>query len=161
MKQVILLDHSALRTNQAAIIALLVTAFIIEALWLVALVAIVMLAATAAGRPAFGWLYTALLRPARIMRPDVLMDKREPHLFAQGFGGLVLAGSLLAHLSGAVFLGWVLIWLVVALAGLNLLAGFCLGCALYYWFHRLHVPGFTQAPPEGTFPGLRPRRRVQ
>ena len=40
-----------------------------------------------------------------------------------------------------------LVWLVIALAALNLFGGFCVGCAMYYWFNRLQVPGFIRAPP--------------
>ena len=35
--------------------------------------------------------------------------------------------------------------IVVALAGLNLFAGICVGCMMYYWFNRLGVPGFKYA----------------
>jgi hypothetical protein len=33
----------------------------------------------------------------------------------------------------------------VALAALNLFAGICVGCLMYYWFNRLGVPGFKYA----------------
>ena len=49
--------------------------------------------------------------------------------------------------------GWVLSWLVIVLAALNLFVGFCAGCAVYYWLHRLQVPGFSKTPPAGIFPG--------
>ncbi len=58
---------------------------------------------------------------------------------------------------GAAGTGWALTWLVMVLAALNLFAGFCAGCAVYYWLNRLRVPGFLKAPPAGTFPGMRPR----
>jgi hypothetical protein len=57
----------------------------------------------------------------------------------------------------AAILGWALAWLVIALAALNLFLGFCAGCAIYYWLHRLNVPGFVKAPPDGTLPGMRPK----
>jgi hypothetical protein len=72
---------------------------------------------------------------------------------------VVLAASSLAFLFGAGTLGWGLGWLVIALASLNLFAGFCVGCAVYYWLNRLHVPGFVKAPPAGNFPGMKPRAR--
>lgn len=150
-------DHAALRLNQAAIIILLLAAFILNTPPLVALVALFMLGGTLLGRPGFAFLYTRLLRPLGWVRPDVISDNPEPHRFAQGFGGTVVVGSFLALLSGLSSLGWALAWLVVGLAALNLFAGFCAGCAVYYWLNRLHVPGFFKAPPAGTFPGLRPR----
>ncbi len=152
-------DHSAIRTNQATIIALLLIAFILNISWLVAVVALVMLIGTFLRRPGFAMvLYARLLKPLGWVRPDVLKDNPEPHLFAQGFGGLVLVISTLGFLLGSAALGWVLAWLVIALAALNLFGGFCVGCAVYYWLHRLNVPGFIKSPPEGTFPGMRPRR---
>ena len=33
---------------------------------------------------------------------------------------------------------------MIVLAGLNLFAGWCAGCTVYYWLNRLGVPGFTQ-----------------
>ena len=68
-------------------------------------------------------------------------------------------GSLLL-VFGLSISGWVLVWIVIALAALNLFGGFCVGCALYYWLTRLGVPGFTKQPPAGTFPGTRPKVEV-
>lgn len=153
-------DHSAFNTNQATLISLLVLGFILNAPWLVALVSVFMLIGTAIGKPGFGWIYTRLLRPRGWVRPDVLLDNPEPHRFAQGFGGVVTVAGFLSLLGGLTVLGWGLVWLVVGLAALNLFGGFCVGCAVYYWLNRLHVPGFVKAPPAGIFPGLRPRRQT-
>ena len=109
-------------------------------------------------RPGFGIVYTGLLKPAGLLKPDVLQDNREPHVFAQGMGGVVMAIATLLLFLGASAAGWVLAWVVVALAALNLFAGFCTGCAIYYWLHRMNIPGFIKDPPEGTLPGLKPRR---
>ena len=152
-------DHSALRTNQAIIIALLVIAFLINAPELAALVAVVMLLGTVFKRPGFGLIYNRLLKPLNLVRPDVLLDNPEPHRFAQGFGGVVLVLSLAGFLLGSSAVGWALSWLVVGLAALNLFVGFCAGCAVYYWLHRLNLPGFVKAPPANTFPGMRPKPR--
>jgi hypothetical protein len=151
-------DHSALRTNQAFIIGLLVIAFILNVPWLVAVVALVMLAGTAVKRPGFAIFYTRLFKPLGWVKPDVLRDNPEPHRFAQGLGGIFLVGSVLAFVLGAPGVGWGLAWLVVALAALNLFVGFCVGCAVYYWLHRLSVPGFVKEPPANTFPGMRPHQ---
>ena len=153
-------DHSALRTNQAFIIGLSLAAFVADAPWLAALVALVMAAGTALSVPGFGFIYKRVLKPNGWVKPDVIEDNPEPHRFAQGFGAVVLAAGVAALWSGAMALGWGLVWLVVALAALNLFAGFCVGCAVYYWLNRLHVPGFVKSPPPGTFPGMRPRAGV-
>ncbi|HZY42047.1 MAG TPA: DUF4395 family protein, partial [Anaerolineae bacterium] len=67
------------------------------------------------------------------------------HLFAQGVGGAFLAAAALAFIANAAAVGWVLTWIVIALASLNLFAGICVGCLMYYWFNRLGVPGFKYA----------------
>lgn len=140
-------DHSALRTNQAFIIGLLLLAFVLNAWWLVAFVSAVMLVGTlfpSAGL--FKAVYFSVLKPSGIAMPDVKIDNPEPHLFAQGLGGVFTLASTLALLSGASILGWGLSWLVVALAALNLFAGICVGCIVYYQLSRLGVPGFTRRP---------------
>jgi len=142
-----LVDHSALRTNQAFIIGLLVLAFVLDFPPLVVFVGAVMLLGTFAPKLAlFKAVYASLLRPARLVQPDMKVDNPEPHLFAQGVGGVVLTVATLAFVAGAAAIGWALVWLVVALAALNLFAGVCVGCLMYYQFHRLGVPGFTRAP---------------
>jgi hypothetical protein len=151
-------DHSALRVNQATIIVGLLTGFVLNIPWLVAAVAAVMLLGTAISRPGFHFLYTLILKPAKIVRPHVLSDNPEPHRFAQGFGGIVAGGAAVALFLGAAFGGWALAWLVIALAALNLFAGFCVGCAVYYWLRRAGFPGFSKSPPVGVVPGMRPRQ---
>lgn len=150
-------DHAAIAVNQAAIITLLVIAFVLNSPLVVGLVGLVMFTGALLGAPGFLWLYTRALRPLGMVRPDVLQDNPEPHRFAQGFGALVVLGGFAALQVGFAGLGWALAWLVVGLASLNLFAGFCAGCAMYYWLSRLHAPGFTKAPPAGIRPGLRPR----
>jgi hypothetical protein len=151
-------DHAALNTNQTVIILLLITAFILNSPILVGIVAFFMLGGTVLGQPGFRWLYQYILRPTGIVKPEVIRDNPEPHRFAQGFGGTVVLIGLVCILLGLTALGWSLTWLVTALAALNLFGGFCVGCAVYYWLNRLHLPGFAKTPPPGTFPGLRPRR---
>lgn len=151
-------DHSTLRTNQATIILLLFVSFVVNLPWLAGLVGLLMFGGALAGQPAFGWIYNRLLKPRGWLKPDVLMDNRQPHAFAQGFGGVVLLIAAVLFLSGLSAVGWGLVWLVIALASLNLFVGFCVGCAVYYWLNRLKAPGFTQSPPPGTAAGWRPRR---
>jgi molybdopterin converting factor small subunit len=150
-------DHSALRTNQALIIGLLLIAFVVDAGWLAAAVLLVMAHGTLRRQPGFRFVYAGLLKPRGWVKPDILRDNPEPHVFAQGFGAAVLLAAVGALLAGLPVLGWGLIWLVVALAALNLFVGFCAGCAVYYWLGRLRLPGFIKAPPPGTIPGMRPK----
>ena len=152
-----MVDHAAIRTNQAFVIALNALAFILDAPWLAALVAAAMLLGTALKVPAFGFIYKRLLKPLGRVDADPLPDNPEPHRFAQGFGGLVVSAGAVALFAGASVTGWALVWLVIALAALNLFGGFCVGCAVYYWLNRFRVPGFVKAPPDGVSPGMRPR----
>lgn len=155
-----LLDHAGIRTNQALIIGLSVIAFILNLPWLVLLVALIMALGTALKQPGFGFVYRRLLKPLKLVKADQLMDNPEPHLFAQGFGAVVLAVGSISLFTGASLIGWALVWLVILLAGLNLLVGFCAGCAMYYWLGRLEVPGFVKAPPADTYPGMRPKAKA-
>lgn len=140
-------DHTALKVNQAFIIGLLLVSFLLSSWWLVALVAAVMLLGTAAPQLAlFKQIYRRLLLPAGMLQARIVPDNPEPHLFAQGFGGVVLALALLALGGNQAVLGWALVWLVVALAALNLFVGFCAGCFLYYQLNKLGVPGFDRRP---------------
>jgi hypothetical protein len=142
-----LVDHSALRTNQVFIIGLLLVAFILNVWWLVAFIAVVMIVGTMLPKAGlFKAVYFYVLKPRQIVRPDIKVDNPEPHLFAQGFGGVVLALATIALLANGTVLGWLLVWIVIALAALNLFAGICVGCIIYYQFNRLGLPGFSKAP---------------
>ena len=150
-------DHSALKVNQSFIIGLNILAFILNLPWLALIVTLAMAIGTALKVPGFGFVYKYVLKPRGWVKPDVIADNPEPHRFAQGFGAVVMAAGVSALFAGVSPLGWGLVWLVIALAALNLFAGFCAGCAVYYWLNRLNVPGFVKAPPTGTFPGMRPK----
>jgi hypothetical protein len=154
-------DHSALKTNQIIIILLNVLAFILDRPELAAFVALVMGIGSALRVPGFGFVYKNLLKPRGWVTPDVLDDNTEPHRFAQFLGFIFMTAGSASLFLGAAILGWGLIWLVVALAALNAFGGFCVGCAVYYWLGRLRLPGFTKQPPEGTFPGMKPKAGVR
>ena len=150
-------DHAALKANQLFIISLNILAFILNQPWLAAFVALVMGLGSAFQVPGFLPLYKNILKPRGWMKPDVLDDNPEPHRFAQFLGFLFMTAGSIALFLGATVLGWALVWIVVALAALNAFGGFCVGCAVYYWFSRLQLPGFSKQPPTGTFPGMKPK----
>lgn len=112
-------DHAALKTNQAFIIALNILAFVFDFTWLAVLVMAVMVVGTLMQRPGFGFVYQHLLKPLGWVKPDVVSDHPEPHRFSQGFGAVVMAAAGAALLAGAGAPGWGLVWLVMALAALN------------------------------------------
>jgi hypothetical protein len=143
-------DHSALRTNQAVIIVLLLVAFIVNVPALVAFVAAVMLIGAAVPQARlFVLLYQYALKPANLLQPDVIEDNPEPHRFSMALGGIFTAASTVALVAGAATIGWALAWVVIILAALNLFAGFCAGCFMYYQFNKFGVPGFDRAPIRG------------
>ncbi len=140
-------DHTALQFNQASIITLLALAFLFDQIWLVALVAAVMLVGTWwPGAGLFKLFYARLLKPAGLLKPNVMIDEAQPHLFAQGVGGIFLMASLLAFAAGSPLIGWVLTGIVIVLAAVNLFLGFCLGCFIYFQLARrgIHItlPGW-------------------
>jgi hypothetical protein len=151
------IDHSAIKMNQITIIVLSILAFIINALWIVILVAVVMLAGVIRKAPGFDFVYKYVLRPAKLVKPDILDDHPEPHRFAQLLGGLFMTAGAISLYTGLAGVGWGLVWLVIVLAALNAFAGFCVGCAFYYWLSQLKIPGFTKQPPAGSTPGMRPK----
>jgi len=151
------IDHTAISVHQVIIIALNITAFVLNQFWLVALVAVVMLVGALLGRPGFGFVYQYLLKPTGWVKSHLLPDNPEPHRFAQGLGGAFMLCGTVALFSGFSSLGWGLVWMVAVLAALNVFGGFCLGCFVYYWLSRLGVPGFSKNPPPDTFPGMRPK----
>ena len=130
-------DRMALKVNQGFIVVLLAWAFLFNWPWLVALVALVMLVGTfLPDAGLFKLVYTGVLRPAGLLKPDVVADDPKQHLFAQGVGGSMLVLASLAFLAGWAVLGWVLTGIVIALAAVNLLFGFCAGCFMYYQLGR-------------------------
>ena len=140
-----LVDRTALKFNQGSIITLVVVAFVLQLPWLVAVLALVLVVGTfvpSAG--AFKLLYANVLRPLQILRPDVVEEDNVQHLFAQGLGGIFLSAAFifLAVVNQPV-VGWVLTFVVAALALVNLTVNFCLGCVLYLRLRRLSF--FTNA----------------
>jgi len=130
-------DYTALKVNQSFIIGLLVLAFLLYQPWLVAFVGLVMLVGTIWPQAGlFKRIYSDLLKPAGLLKPAPRPDTPAPHLFAQGVGALVLGAALLAFATGGVVAGWLLTALVIVLAAVNLFAGFCVGCFIYFQLAR-------------------------
>lgn len=138
-------DHSALKVNQAGIVATVLVAFVGGAFYrplmiLIPLLAIVLLAGTFAPQLAlFKQLYFRVLKPRGIVKPRPVADRPEPHNFAQGLGGVFLVlSSALLYLGTPTYgafvpvLGLAIALLVAVLAFVNLAFGYCLGCQIYY-----------------------------
>ena len=134
-------DRNTLRTNQAAIVTLTVLAFILGldiGRWMVFFTGLVMALGTM--HPAFALfkqLHERVLRPAGIIGSDMHAEDPMPHQFAQALGGTMLLVATIALFGGATVLGWVLTWIVAALAFVNLTVQFCAGCFIYYQLDRV------------------------
>ena len=130
-------DHSALKVNQAGIVVTVLVAFIGSAFYrpllvLIPLLAVVLLLGTFAPQLAlFKQVYFKVLKPRGIVKPRPVQDRPEPHNFAQGMGGVVLAIASIFLLPLPV-VGLALALLVAVLAFVNLAFGYCLGCQIYF-----------------------------
>ncbi|RME99068.1 MAG: DUF4395 domain-containing protein [Chloroflexi bacterium] len=132
-------DTTALKFNQASIIFFTLLGFLLNQPLLVLFVGLVLAVGTIfPGAALFKQVYLSLLRPRGILKPNVITDDPAPHRFAQGVGALFLLAS-----SAALFLlpgsaaGWLLAWIVIVLAAVNLFFNFCAGCFVYYQLDRL------------------------
>ncbi len=139
-----IVDHSALKVNQAGIIVTVLVAFAgsVFSPWfelLIPVLAAVMLLGTwRPGLALFKQLYFRVLKPRGIVKPRPLEDSPVPHNFAQGLGGvfLVIATVLLPLLAAA---GLAVALLVAVLASVNLVFSYCVGCQVYFLLGRSGV----------------------
>jgi hypothetical protein len=130
-------DTNALRFNQIGIIVLVLAGFIFDIRIIPALVAAILLAGVLDGRLSiFRWVYRAVILPARLLTPQIVEDDGAAHRFAQLLGGLTLSAAAIALFIGSLTTGWILAWVVLALAGANLVFGFCTGCFLYFQIRK-------------------------
>ncbi|MGH2348809.1 MAG: DUF4395 domain-containing protein [bacterium] len=130
-------DHNSIKFSQVSLTVLALAAFVADAGWLVGVLAVIMAVSTAV--PEWGLfrvLYRRAALPARVLRPNVVVDDPAPHRFAQGVGAAFLGASWIALAAGTPVLGWSLTLIVAALAMLNVLFNFCAGCFVYYQLRR-------------------------
>jgi hypothetical protein len=133
-------DKNALRFNQATLSLLVVLGFVLGGSVGIVLVAVTgaSLLIGAAFPPAapIGLLYRGAFVKAGAIKPNRVPDDPAPHRFAQLLGGIFLVAATVVLVAGAAVIGWVLAWIVVALALTNLLLGFCLGCFIFLQMSR-------------------------
>jgi hypothetical protein len=134
-------DRNTLRTNQFFIVAFSVGAFVAGVgigQWLVLFTGLVMALGTI--HPAFALfkqVHQRILKPAGILKADIHTEDPMPHQFAQGMGSVFLLAAFAALFTGAITAGWVLTWMVAALAFVNLTVQFCAGCFVYFQLDRI------------------------
>lgn len=140
-------DHTGLKVGQALTILLLLIGFVLDSWVLVAFVGIAQLAgALDLPYAPYRLIYQRVVKPSGLARPNVVEDNPEPHRFAMLLGAIFNGIGVLLLASGAGAVGWVPVWIVIALANLNFWLNFCAGCWMYYQLNRLGVPGFVYAP---------------
>ena len=138
-----MIDLNALRTNQAFIVGLSVIGFVLGTefggAWLVLGVGVVLALGTVhRSLGLFQQIYFRVLKPLGVLKPDIKRESPSPHRFAQGVGAVFsLASGLILLLTPLAVLGWILAWIVIVLAAINLTIGFCAGCFMYYHLDRL------------------------
>lgn len=130
-------DENASRANQATLIVFLLAGFVLNEPLLALFVALVLALGTLLGVPGFNPVYRYILKPMKVIKPRIVNGNPEPHRFAQGLGAACTLIGALFLFFGKEYIGWGLVWVVIALAALNLFTGFCAGCSLYYWINRL------------------------
>jgi hypothetical protein len=135
-------DLNALKTNQTMIVAIVVVAFVLGTdigAWLLAALAVSL--AIGATRPGFGpiqLVYRYALRDTGLIKPNIRPEDPAPHRFAQAMGAVCLAVAALILFTGA-SVGWLLAWLVLALALVNLVFAFCTGCFIFLQLRKLGI----------------------
>jgi hypothetical protein len=83
----------------------------------------------------FKQFYFLVLKPRGIVKPRPVQDRPQPHNFAQGMGGVVLAVASLFLIPLPV-VGLALALLVAVLAFVNAAFGYCLGCQIFFQLER-------------------------
>jgi hypothetical protein len=143
-------DVNALRTNQVLIVAGVAVAFVLGATigaWVILAVAVSL--AVGAARPGYGpfqLFYRKIVLPSGWVKPLRRPDDPVQHRFAQGMGATFLFFSAISLFAGAETLGWLLALIVVTLALVNLLFGFCAGCFVFLQVDRIrHRAGSSPA----------------
>lgn len=138
-------DVNALKTNQTLIVVLTVIAFVLGAgigAWIVLFVGVSLgIGAAFPGYGPFQLLYKRVLKPYRVVKPRPRRDDPAPHRFAQAMGSVFLIAGAVALFFDASTVGWVLAWIVIALALVNLVFGFCAGCFAFFHIRRLLANG--------------------
>lgn len=131
-----MIDRNALRFNQVVIVSGIVLGFVLgdtPGNWLVLFIGLSLaIGAVSPGNGPLQRLYRHALVPTGLVKPNRVADDPAPHRFAQAVGGSFLLLSAALLFAGAVTAGWVLAWVVVALALANLVFNVCAGCIMFH-----------------------------
>lgn len=155
-------DHAAIKTGQILAIATLTGAFVLD-LWepVAVLAGIFLITAVLFEWGPFSLVYRLFLKPLGLVEPDLRADNAQPHRFGQAVGAVSAALAAAALYFNYTTLGWILVWILIALTGISFM-GWCIGCFIYYQFNRLGLGGFFGHKPMDSrvILGARPRRII-
>jgi hypothetical protein len=133
-----IIDQSAMTVNQIFIISLPILGFIFDTPWPLVFTAICMSIGLVVHKwQPFTLFYKHVVKPLHLMKPQPRPDDPAPHRFAHLLGAIFLFVAAGCLFLGYSTLGWILCWIVVFLAQLNMQAHFCVGCFLYLQMTRL------------------------
>jgi Na+/H+ antiporter NhaD/arsenite permease-like protein len=129
------IPRAIVRLNRSTIVGFVVVAAVLNAPWITTVLFVVIALAACFGRrlsPVYR-IGMALFRPA----PDPVHDE-DPQLmrFNNRLAALMLGGAQIAFVLHVPTVGWALCG-ACALAAAVALAGFCVGCFLYYQFNAI------------------------
>jgi hypothetical protein len=130
------IDPRGPRFNQGVLTVALLAGFLVDWRPVAPIFAAVLFLGAAFG-PRYGpflRLYAELIR-SRLAPPAELEDPRPPR-FAATVGVAFLLGATIAFAAGAAGVGWGLVLIVAALAGLAATTGICVGCEVYLFLAR-------------------------
>lgn len=155
-------DHGAIKTGQLLSIATLAGAFVFSRWEPVAALAFIFLITSLFFKwGPFAIVYRFLLKPSGLVKPDLRTDNTQSHRFGQAVGAVSAGFAAVALYLGYATLGWVLVWVLIALTAISFM-GWCIGCFLYYQINRAGLGGFFGHAPKNkkTLGGARPCRHI-
>lgn len=155
-------DQAAIKTGQILAIATLTGAFVLDRWEPVAVLAgIFLVTAVLFEWGPFSLVYRLFLKPLGLVEPDLRADNAQPHRFGQAVGAVSAALAAAALYFNYTILGWILVWVLIALTGISFM-GWCIGCFIYYQLNRLGLGGFFGHKPTDSqvILGARPRRII-
>lgn len=130
------IDQRAPRTLQTTVAIVTGLAFLLNAPWLVALMALQLIVGLSFGRiyclPCVFWF--------KVLQPRFgegrIEDSRPPR-FANILGAVFMSTATVLFLLGLTTAGWVVTLMVTTLASLSAISGICVGCEMYATYARV------------------------
>lgn len=138
------IDERGPRTLQSTVAIVTALAFLFDAPWLVALIALQLIVGLSLGRryclPCLLWF--------KVLQPRIgeghIEDSRVPR-FANILGAIFTTAATVLFIAGYETAGWTVTLMVTTLASLAGISGICVGCEMYAAYARLRGIALTHA----------------